>query len=391
MVFAVGSTFLVAYDAATGAELWQNSAGHGQSVAVSPNGQVVFVIRSVRASGSADFATSAFDAASGKQLWTRLYNGRADGTDLAVALAVSPGGGTVFVTGTSKGSTTAEDYATVAYAAASGRQLWVSRYNGSGRSRDIPESIAVSPTGGVVFVTGYSFGSKTGSEFATVAYRAANGKPLWTRRYGQPDGRNAADSVAVSPNGKRIFVTGSVIRRGSGSAIGTVAYSAGTGAQQWVRRYQGPSDRDDYPRVVLVSPAGGIVLIAGQSTGHGARYLCVAYSAVTGRTKWVRRFVVGDYVKEYLAGAAISQDGKSFYLTGWAYVIPGGEEPSQDLTVAANLATGAQRWSQAVTTGLPDEAGLSVAVNPHGGAVYVGVEDFTATSPHGFTAVAFRA
>jgi hypothetical protein len=392
MVFAAGSTFLVAYDAATGAKLWDNSEGAGQSVAVSPNGQVVFVIRSVGGiSGGADFATAAFDAATGKRLWAQRYNGRANGVDRATALAVSPGGGTVFVTGMSQGRTSGTDYATVAYAAASGRQLWVSRYNGHGRSREFPAAIAVSPRGGAVFVTGTSEG-RQGSAFATVAYAAVSGSTLWTRRYDRPDGLNAASSVAASQNGRRVFVTGGSKKRGSGVGFATVSYAAGTGAQQWVRRYHGPADRDDNPGVVLVSPrGGGTVVVAGGSTGSTGAYLAAAYSAVTGRTRWVHRYAPDDFAKEYLGGAAISPDGRSLYLTGYAFVIPGGEEPSQGLTVAATIATGVQSWWRVVTTDLPNQAGGPVAVSPDGGTVYIGLEDFTATAAHDFTTVALRA
>jgi DNA-binding beta-propeller fold protein YncE len=390
-VFAVGSTGLVAYAAGTGAKLWDNTGAFGLRVAVSPDGRIVFVIKSVRASGGADISTAAFDAATGKQLWARRYNGRANGDDRPTALAVSPGGGAVFVTGTSKGRTSGLDYATVAYAAASGRQLWVSRYNRHGRGADFPQAIAVNPRGGAVYVTGYSLG-RAGEDFATVAYAAASGASLWTRRYGRPDRLNAANSVAVSPDGRRVFVTGGSKRRGFGVGFATVAYAAGTGTQLWARRYHGPADRDDSPGVVLVSPrGGGTVIVAGESTGSTGDYLCVSYSAVTGRTRWVSRFVDDGFTKEFLGGAAVSPDGRSFYLTGFAFVVPGGEEPSQVLTVAAKVATGAQTWSQVVTTDLPDQVGGPVAVSPDGGTVYIGLEDFIDAGPQEFTTVAFRA
>ena len=45
------------------------------------------------------------------------YNGRGDGYEVALSLAVSPDGSKVFVTGQSQGIATCEDYVTIAYVA----------------------------------------------------------------------------------------------------------------------------------------------------------------------------------------------------------------------------------------------------------------------------------
>ena len=395
MVFVAGSAGLVAYDAATGATLWDNSGGPGRSVAVTPNGRIVLVIKPRRTSGGgSDYLTSAFDTATGKRLWVRRYNGRANGVDIPTALAVSPDGRAVFVTGTSKGKTSGRDYATVAYAAATGRQLWVSRYNGRGRSLDVPVAIAVSLRGGPVFVTGSSSGRESGLDFATVAYAVGTGATLWTKRYDAADGVDEASSVAVSPNGRRVFVAGASEGRKPGLDFSTVAYAATTGTPLWVRRYHGPTERHDIPGAVLVSPRdGGTVIVAGASAGHGNNdFVSVAYNNVTGRTKWVSR-VHRAFQPEFLAAAAISHDGRSFYLTG--YVFPGGgggEEPSDALTVAAKVLTGAQRWAKVITpsSGNTNAIGISVAVSPDSGSVYSVVQNFT-TSPTDFSTIAFRA
>jgi hypothetical protein len=119
----------------------------------------------------ADFATVAYRAATGAPLWTRRYSGPGNGFDRAFAVAVSPDGRTVYVTGNSAGKGTGRDFATVAYRAATGARLWLKRYGGPGRGFDGARSVAVSPGGRRVFVTGASAGPASSQDFATIAYR----------------------------------------------------------------------------------------------------------------------------------------------------------------------------------------------------------------------------
>ncbi len=134
-------------------------------------------------------------AVPGAKLWVQRYNGPGNGNDAAHSVAVSPDGGTVFVTGESKGATPGtdlSDYLTVAYNAATGTQLWTARYSGPGT--DQAAAVAVSPDGGTVFVTGTTWGgSGLGGNYATVAYRASDGAQLWVARYKDP--ANDGDSV----------------------------------------------------------------------------------------------------------------------------------------------------------------------------------------------------
>jgi NAD(P)-dependent dehydrogenase (short-subunit alcohol dehydrogenase family) len=82
-------------------------------------------------------------------------------------VAVSADGRKVFVTG----SSTSVGYATVAYNAATGAQLWFGRHSGPHKSIGPATSVTVSPTGGTVFVTGYIFGATSGADYVTIAYR----------------------------------------------------------------------------------------------------------------------------------------------------------------------------------------------------------------------------
>jgi outer membrane protein assembly factor BamB len=90
---------------------------------------------------------------------------------------------------------------------APGDQLWAARYVGVSFSPDRPEAVAMSPDGSRVFVTGVTGVESTGWDYGTVAYDASNGSQLWTAEF---DGGSIdeARALAVSPDGSKVFVTG---------------------------------------------------------------------------------------------------------------------------------------------------------------------------------------
>jgi DNA-binding beta-propeller fold protein YncE len=141
-------------------------------VTASPDGTTVFVTgaSSGTIAGQVDYATVGYNAATGARLWVKRYAGLAKGGigTHAYSVAVSPSGSTVYVTGESGNDSV---YATVAYSAAAGTQVWVKRYTGNGPSGSAAQAIAVSPATGTVFVTGHSSGSGTGNDYATIAYQ----------------------------------------------------------------------------------------------------------------------------------------------------------------------------------------------------------------------------
>src|SRR5258708_39888795 len=132
------------------------------------------------------------------------------------------------------------DYATVAYDTATGQRLWVSRYQGF-RLDNVPSAVAVSPDGSTVYVTGSSQNSGKlgiGNDYATVAYSAATGAQLWLSRYNGPaNGDHVATAVAVSPDGDTVFVTGLGQQTSSGWDYATIAYDAHTGPHLSLRHY----------------------------------------------------------------------------------------------------------------------------------------------------------
>jgi hypothetical protein len=355
------------------------------SVAVSPDGREVFVTGSAPGARAPVYATVAYDAVSGAQLWVRRYDGPGNGINAAHAVAVSPSGKTVFVTGASNGGTpTGSDYATIAYAAVTGKRLWVSRYNGPASGNDDAYAIAVSPRGGTVFVTGHSAGKGTKEDYATVAYNGRTGAERWVSRYNGPgNGNDSASAISVSPGGGTVFVTGTSASSPVQDDYATVAYNAKTGGQLWVSRYSGLSSSTTNQATSLAVSDSGTVFVTGQSYGSPSApwaYATVAYDGATGAQLWAQRF--GKPGPNSATSIAVAPNGSAVYVTGQASTARPGYDYA---TVAYSGATGAEQWVRRYG---PDGDAVSVAVSRTGTTVYV---TGTASKYDFYATVAYRA
>jgi outer membrane protein assembly factor BamB len=321
------TSITVAYDASTGNQLWAmrytglHSAG-ARALAVGPDGSAVFVTGFTGgATRRVDYATVAYDASTGIELWATRHDGGTHGSDYASAIGVSPDGSEVFVTGDSIGSTSGYDYGTVAYDAATGDQLWSRRYDGPASSGDEVFALGVSPDGSEVFVTGNSPGSTIGEDYATVAYDASTGDRIWVKRFTGRTSAGYVDSaraLQVSPDGSEVFVTGGTTGASGSYDYTTVTYDASTGEKLWAKRYDGPRHGYDAAAAVEVSPDGSAVIVTGTSSGPGSGYdyATVAYDASTGTPLWVERYDGAQHGRDYASALAVNPVGSEVFVTG---------------------------------------------------------------------------
>jgi hypothetical protein len=395
----------VAYDASTGARLWlryYNGPGNGRdigrSVAVSPDGAVVFITGGSAGTDSDcpcgdDYATLAYSASTGKTLWVSRYNGPGNAQDDPTAIATSPDGSTVFVTGNSGGATSGGDYTTVAYSAATGRKVWIRRYNGPGNFADNVYSLVVSADGSRVFVTGESFGLSSGFDYATLAYAASTGNRLWVRRYNGPEnGNDTALSVAVSPDGSTVLATGYSIGAANNTEFATIAYDASSGSKVWLRRYGGPGANGAAgASFVAVSPDGSKVFVTGSDAGatSDGDYATVAYSTSTGARLWLSHYNGPANGEDVSFSLAVSPDGSKVFVVGRS---TGTTSDIDYATVAYGGSTGTRVWVRRYNgpANSSDEA-LSVAVSPDGSAVFVTGDSAGKTSFVDYLTVAYTA
>ncbi|MEO0083819.1 MAG: SBBP repeat-containing protein, partial [candidate division WOR-3 bacterium] len=259
---------------------------------------------------SYDYATIKYNS-QGVEQWVARYNGPGNIWDWAYAIAVD-GSGNVYVTGYSYGSGTYGDYATIKYNS-SGQVEWVARYNGPGNSYDCAYAIAVDGLGNV-YVTGESYGSGTSYDYATVKYNS-QGVEQWVARYNGPvNSYDYAYAIAVDGSGN-VYVTGESYGSGTSYDYATVKYNS-QGVEQWVARYNGPGNGWDEASAIAVDGSGN-VYVTGKSYGSDSLdYATVKYNS-QGVEQWVARY--NGPGNDYDWARAIAVDGLgNVYVTGYS-------------------------------------------------------------------------
>lgn len=241
---------------------------------VSPVYPDVFIAGSSGNPGNWDYVTLRVNGFNGDTVWTRRYNGPADGDDEACGLVVDPSRN-VYVTGGSSDLSTDADFTTIKYSS-NGGLVWVRRYNGPANGVDQANDIAIDSSG-YIYVTGYSQGTASDFDFATVKYDSS-GFEQWAIRYdGAAAGYDEARMVTAGQSGF-IYVTGFSAGTGTRSDYLTIGYS-GDGSERWVHRYDGPANSID--EAVAVLSAGGTVYVTGTSegVGTGSDFATLGYEA----------------------------------------------------------------------------------------------------------------
>jgi hypothetical protein len=266
--------------------------------------------------------------------WVRRYNGPGNLEDYAVAIAVD-GSGNAYVTGYSKGNATDYGYATIKYYP-DGDTGWVRRYNGPGNGDAAAYDIAVDDSG-YIYVTGTSYGSGTYYDYATIKYKP-NGDIAWVERYNGPANSND-DAIAIAVDDSHyVYVTGSSKVSETDWDYATIKYYP-NGDTVWVRRYNGPGNSYDMASAIAVDDSG-YVYVTGYSQGSGTLYdyATIKYTPA-GDTVWVRRYNGPDSSYEY--ANAIAVDGfKNVYVCGYSY----DNETSDDYTVIKYYPDGDTAW-----------------------------------------------
>ena len=352
-----GSTRWVARYSGPGAA--QDAIGDdGRGIALSPSGDRLYVTggQNMGLGGTptefrfvGDIVTIAYDTATGAELWNASYHGPAVGLDMAEQVVASEDGERIYVTGESQapdlpsGASGGSDAVTISYVAATGEQDWVSRYHkpGSIRNNAIGAS-SIAVRGTRVYTSGtYSLGAPSfGSGYEVLSIeddRAAHtGVQKWVAVSDPGLGfKVARGALAATENG--IFVAGtkpsSVAppatcppQQTSGAPnaeYGTVSLDPDTGSTLWSKSYSGQVGGNNGAFGLATDVTGSRVYVAGQASGPeptcAVSIATVAYDGKTGDQVW------SDY-QPPLAGTSpqgfaitATPDGNRVYVAGLEY------------------------------------------------------------------------
>jgi hypothetical protein len=163
----------VKYDSA-GAQKWAknyngtgNEYDHANAIKVDAISNVYVTGRSVGTGNSAeDIVTIKYDKL-GNTKWTARYNSPSNDADEGRAIAIDAARN-VYVTGYTFTAGSSNDYVTLKYDSTGVRQ-WVTNYNGTGNNADLGAALLLDNSGNI-FVTGSSKGSSSLEDYETIKY-----------------------------------------------------------------------------------------------------------------------------------------------------------------------------------------------------------------------------
>jgi len=189
----------------------------------------------------------------------------------------------------------------------------------------------------------------------------------WVHRYNGPtNGDDSPRALALDASGN-IVVTG-YSYSGTNYDYYTAKYAAANGALLWEIRYNGPANKDDYA-VALAVDAGGNVVVTGYSlNGTNADYYTAKYAAADGAFLWEKRYNGPANGDDFARRVAVDGSG-NVVVTGYSY-----NQTNLDYYTAKYAAAdGALLWEQRYNgPANKDDYAVAVAVDGNDNVVVTG-------------------
>jgi len=252
-------------------------------------------------------------------------------------------------------------------------EAWVQRYNNeSVNGNDGATDIAADSLGNS-YVTGTSLGRTTGEDFYTIIYASDGTEVLGDRADGPAHDGDLANAIAIDDKGN-VSVTGDSYRGMTGDKhkdYFTIKYNISTGLD-WDSRYDARRNGHDVATGAAFDDAGNVYVtgrsedsLSKQSDIKHYNYYTIKYDKNRGRIKWGVRYNSPGSGQDRATGIAVDEAGY-VYVTGFSY-----DGPNNDIvTIKYDPNNGNPVWPGVLTHGV-GLGGEAAAIVVRGGFVYV--------------------
>ncbi len=269
-----------------GSYLWERTYNNGIAnldheiidMSIDPNGYIYVTGKSFGNGSGLDIATLKYDL-NGNLLWTNRYNGNGNSGDVPFSMALD-NQGYIYVGGVSwqeehptEGASGARNtFTVIKYNPSNGKRLWVKYFYGTSVDRNSQcLSIATDDNCNVI-CTGYAKMNNSDYDYVTMKCYPSGGT-MWLKQYDNGNTEDYANSVGLDGLGN-VYVTGRS-RPQSGpnspSDFATLKYSASSGNQEWIKRYNGPDNGPDIGKYIVVN-GNNDLYVSGLSYGNLTEY-----------------------------------------------------------------------------------------------------------------------
>lgn len=217
---------------------------------------------------------------------------------------IADASGNVFVTGYSVGNGTETDYTTLKYNTL-GVNQWEARYNGTGNYHDVPYAIDIDNLGNV-YVSGRSLTLNNHTDYVTVKYNSS-GVEQWVASYNGTYNYEDYGSLLKVDKLGNVYVSGYTFQNISWISA-TIKYNT-NGIQEWVAYHSSP-DKGDIPTALEVDDSGNVFITGvGESIPTGPDYTTVKFNSF-GVEQWVAVYsAVPTYFRDYAQSLKIDNSG----------------------------------------------------------------------------------
>lgn len=248
---------------------------------------------------------------------------------------------------------------------------------------DTLASLALSPDGARLYAAGWVTLANGSTAARAVALDATTGDTLWAA--GVEDAVLAlhrANAIATSPGGGVVYLAGAGRDHAAASGAPTdfvlAALDAATGGTLWATAYDGPFRGRDAARAVAAD--GERVYVTGESERSFFSIVQYDYATVAFHLNGTRAWTSRYQGFQHDLPRALALGGGRVYVTGQSHSGSGGVNADY-VTVAYDAGTGSQRWSRSYNAGgSRHDVPRAIGLTPDGTGVVVTGESARAST-----------